>query len=145
MRRVSSRLSDNGSSVLVVAGVLLMLALCVCVLLPHPLTPEYGLRVRPEGSSFAIGAYDRANTHIISVTAGNPPMVFDGSEQLPDGMRGLAARMQEWRSSTDTPDGITVVFVVDKAVSVGTIQRLSDMTLKAGFRCCFANIPQLGS
>ncbi|MGN0837170.1 MAG: hypothetical protein ACI4OS_06970 [Akkermansia sp.] len=139
MRRIRSRLQDSGLAILVVATVSLLLAICVCVLLPRHMTPRYGVQVRPEGSRFVMGAYDRTNTHIISVAAGDEYRFYEGAELIPGGLRGFEERMEQWQ--TGNPAQTTVVLVADKAAPSGVVQQLIDRVLARGFNCNYAAVP----
>ena len=140
MRRIRSRLNGNsGLAIIVVAAVSMMLALCVCVLLPRHMTPRYGVQVRPEGSHFVMGAYDRSNTHIISVAAGDECRLYEGAELIPGGLRGFEERMAQWQA--DKPGQTTVVLVADKAAPSGVVQQLIDRVLARGFNCNYAAVP----
>lgn len=141
MRRIRSRLNDTGSSALVVCAVALILALAVCVLLTYHVGPRYGVRVRPEASHFVMGAYDRSQTHIVSIAAGDEPRLYVGAEQVPGGMAGLEDQLCRW--DCDTPARVTVVLVADTAVAAGTLQKLADMVLSHGFNCCLGAVPSV--
>lgn len=141
MRRIRSRLTDNGSSALVVSAVALILAMGSCVLLTYHVGPRYGVRVRPESSHFVMGGYDRSQTHIISVAAGDEPRLYVGAEQVPGGMAGIEEQLKLW--DCENPARVTVVLVADRAVAAGTLQKLADMVLCHGFNCCLGAVPSV--
>lgn len=141
MRRIRSRLNDNGTSALVVSAVALILALGSCVLLTYHVGPRYGVRVRPESSHFVMGAYDRSQTHIISVAAGDAPRLYVGAELVAGGMDGIDEHLTRW--DCENPARVTVVLVADSAVSAGTMQKLADKVLCHGFNCCLGAVPSV--
>ncbi len=126
---------------MVMAGINLFLVLCVCVLLTNHLTPRYGVTVQPQNSRFVIGSYDRDNMHIVSVAPGNVPRLYVGSELVNGGYEGF----EEFLTSLDVPNPsrVSIVLVIDKAVSAGAVQRLTDMVLAHGFTCSYAGVPAL--
>jgi hypothetical protein len=141
MRRVRTTLKQGGFPILVVAGVNLFLVLCVCVLLSNHLGPRFGFTVQPQESHFRIGAYDRDNTHIVSVAPGDVPRIYVGSTLLRGGYEGFEEQLRLW--DCPTPSRVSVILVMDKAVSSGAAQRLADMVLSHGFTCSFAGVPAL--
>lgn len=141
MRRVRSTLKQGGFPVLVVAGVNLLLVLCVCVLLSNHLGPRFGFTVQPQESHFRIDSYDRNNTHIVSVAPGDSPRIYVGSNLLRGGYEDFEAQLCSW--DCPSPSRVSVILVLDKAVSAGAAQRLADMILSHGFTCSFAGVPAL--
>ncbi|MBQ2813477.1 MAG: hypothetical protein IJE66_00535 [Akkermansia sp.] len=143
MRKVRSGLTNGGASILVLTGANLFVLLCVCVLLTNHLVPRYGCRVSPAESHFVMGRYDRDTAHIVSVAAGDEPRIYDGSMLVQEGVPGFAALLDDWAAATDIPKRVNVVLVFDKAVSSGTVQKLTDMVLTRGFSCSHAAVPAL--
>lgn len=141
MRRVRSSLQGNGFHIVVIALLNLFLLLCVCVLLHHHRLPRYGANVRPAASHFVMGAYDRSNSHIITVTPGEIPRFFSEEKEIMDGLQGVESILKSWDCTN--PSRVTVVLVCDEAVSAGTLQTLADMVLSHGFTCSFAGRPSL--
>lgn len=141
MRRIRSRLKDNGASALAVCGISLLLALCCCVLVTFHVGPRYGVRVRPAASHFSMGGYDRSQTHILSVSAGDTPRLYDGAERIPGDMEGLETRLKEWAGEASSR--VTVVLVADSAVTAGTLQALTDMVLRHGMNCNLGAVPSM--
>lgn len=141
MRRIRSRLNDSGAFALVASGISLVLVLCCCVLLSNHLGPRYGVRVRPESSHFVMGAYDRSQTHIISIAAGDTPRLYIGSARVPGDMAGAEDLLAGW--DCEAPSRVTVVLVADHAVTSGTVQKLTDMVLRHGFNCNIGAVPSL--
>lgn len=141
MRRIRSRLKDNGASAMAVCGISLLVALCCCVLVTHHATPRYGVRVRPAASHFTMGGYDRSHTHILSVSAGDEPRLYDGAERIEGDMRGVESVLARWAG--ETPSRITVVLVADSAVTAGTLQTLTDMVLRHGMNCNIGAVPSI--
>lgn len=140
MRKVRSRLTSDGGSILVLTGANLFILLCVCVLLTNHLVPRYGCRVNPSESHFVMGNYDRAHSRIISVAAGDAPRIYDGSMLVEGGIPGLSARLEEWKREVGGKR-LHIVLVPDKAVSTGTLQQITDMILSCGFTCSYAAVP----
>ncbi len=126
---------------LVVTAVNLFLVLCVCVLLPNHLGPHYGYTVQPQESHFVIGSYNRDFTHIVSVAPGDVPRIYVGSELVRGGYEGFQKRLESW--NTGSPSRVTVILVLDKAVSAGVAQHLTDMVLSCGFSCSHAAVPAI--
>lgn len=141
MRRIRSRLKDMGSTALVLCGISLMLALCCCVLVTYHAAPRYGVRVRPAASHFAMGGYDRSQTHILSISAGDTPRLYDGSDRIAGDMPGVDAVLSAWAG--ETPSRVTVVLVADSAVTAGTLQTLTDKVLSHGMNCKLGAVPSI--
>lgn len=141
MRRVRSTLKEGGFPILVVAAVNLFLVLCVCVLLSNHLGPHFGYTVQPQESHFVIGSYNRDYTHIVSVAPGNTPRIYVGSELVRGGYEGFEKHLSEWKIAN--PSRVSVILVLDKAVSAGVSQRLTDMILSHGYSCSYAAVPTI--
>lgn len=141
MRRIRSRLHDMGGTVLVLSGISLLLALCCCVLVTHHVAPRYGVRVRPAASHFTMGAYDRSQTHILSVSAGDAPRLYDGAVRVAGDMQGVEPLLAQWAG--ETPSRVTVVLVADSAVTAGTLQLLADKVLSHGMNCNIGAVPSM--
>ncbi|MBO5683689.1 MAG: hypothetical protein J6R92_01960 [Akkermansia sp.] len=141
MRRVRSTLNEGGFPILVVAAVNLFLVLCVCVLLSNHLGPHYGYTVQPQESHFVIGSYNRDYSHIVSVAPGDSPRIYVGSELVRGGYEGFEKHLDEWNGGN--PSRVSVILVLDKAVSAGVSQRLTDMILSRGYMCCHAAVPAI--
>lgn len=142
MRRVRSTLKEGGFPILVVATVNLFLVLCVCVLLSNHLGPHYGYTVQPQESHFVIGSYNRDYTHIVSVAPGDTPRIYVGAELVRGGYEGFEQFLRDW-TPEGNPSKVSVVLVLDKAVSSGVSQRLTDMILSHGYTCCYAAVPAI--
>ncbi len=142
MRKVRSRLTGGGGSILVLTGANLFILLCVCVLLTNHLVPRYGCRVNPSESHFVMENYDRDQSRIISVAAGDAPRIYDGSMLVEGGIPGFGARLEEWKREAGG-NRLHIVLVPDKAVSTGTLQQITDMILSCGFTCSYAAVPAL--
>ena len=142
MRRVRSTLKEGGFPILVVATVNLFLVLCVCVLLSNHLGPHYGYTVQPQESHFVIGSYNRDCTHIVSVAPGDTPRIYVGAELVRGGYEGFEQFLRDW-TPEGNPSKVSVVLVLDKAVSSGVSQRLTDMILSHGYTCCYAAVPAI--
>lgn len=141
MRRVRSTLKEGGFPILVVAGVNLFLVLCVCVLLSNHLGPRFGFTVQPDESHFSIGSYDRDRTHIVSVAPGDMPRIYVGSKLVRKGYEGFEKHLASWNAPN--PSRVSVILVIDKAVSSGVVNKLTDMILSHGFTCSYAGVPAL--
>lgn len=141
MRRVRSTLKEGGFPILVVAAVNLFLVLCICVLLSNHLGPHYGYTVQPQESHFMIGAYNRDFTHIVSVAPGDSPRIYVGGELVRGGYEGFEKYLDEWKGSN--PSRVSVILVLDKAVSSGVSMRLTDMILSRGYTCSYAAVPAI--
>lgn len=141
MRRVRSSLKEGGFPILVVAGVNLFLLLCTCVLLSNHLGPRFGFTVQPQESHFRIGSYDRNNTHIVSVAAGDSPRIYVGADLVRGGFEGFEQQLAAW--DCPAPSRVSVILVLDKAVPSGVAHRLTDMILSHGFTCSYAGVPAL--
>lgn len=141
MRRIRSRLNDSGAAALAVSGVSLVLALCCSVLLVNHFVPCYGARVRPGTSRFIMGSYDRSQSHIVSIAAGETPRIYVGSELVPEGIRGLEPLLDAWKGNT--PSRVMVVLMPDCAVSSGTVQQVVEMVMRRGMNCSIGAIPDI--
>ncbi|MCH5285205.1 MAG: hypothetical protein J1E42_06350 [Akkermansiaceae bacterium] len=141
MRRVRSNLKGSGFAIIILAGVNLFVLLCMCVLLNSYRPPRYGINVRPAASHFVIGSYDRALSHIITVTPGETPRFFLEDREVTRGLDGMDEVLDAWASPT--PAQVTVIIVCDEAVAVGTIQQLADKIMTRGYTCAFFGRPAL--
>lgn len=141
MRKVRSGLSGGGGSILVLIGANLFILMCVCVFLTNHLVPRYGCRVNPAESHFVMGDYARDKSRIVSISAGDEPRIYDGSLLVEGGVAGLASRLEEWKQEASSSQKLHVVLVPDKAVSIGTLQQITDMVLSCGFTCSYAAVP----
>lgn len=139
MRRVRSNLKDAGFAIIISAGVNLFVLLCMCVLLTSYRAPRFGINVRPPESHFVIGSYDRSLSHIITVTPGETPRFFLEEREVPNGIDGIDAVLDEWKCPN--PARVTVIIVCDEAVSVGSVQLLADKVLAHGYNCAFFGRP----
>ncbi len=143
MRKVRSRLTGGGGSILILAGANLFILLCVCVLLTNHLVPRYGCRVNPTESHFVMGTYNRDTTYIVTIAAGDSPRIYEGSLLIEGGIAGFSSRLEEWSRIAGVNGKIHVVLVPDKAVSSGTLQQITDMILNCGFTCSYAAVPTM--
>ncbi len=143
MRKVRSRLTGGGGSILILSGANLFILLCVCVLLTNHLVPRYGCRVNPSESHFVMGAYDRESSRIVTIAAGDSPQIYDGSLLVEGGIAGFGARLEEWKRETGLNAKLHIVLVPDRAVSSGTLQQITDMILSCGFTCSYAAVPAM--
>ena len=143
MKRVRSSLGGGGHTILVVAGVNLFLLICMCVLLGNHMLPRYGVNVRPAASHFVMSAYDRSQTHLITVTAGMPCHYYLEGDIIPNGLDGVEAKLCEWDCAS--PSRVVIILVADDAVPCGDMQRLADRILLHGFTCMQAARPDPGS
>lgn len=141
MRRIRSNLKGSGFAIIILAGVNLFVLLCMCLLLTSYRAPRHGLNVRPANSHFVIGAYDRSQSHIITVTPGNPPRIYLEDREIPHGLDGVDSALSAWE--TPTPASVTVIIVCDEAVAVGAVQQLADKVLSHGYTCAFFGRPAL--
>ena len=139
MRRVRSNLKGSGFAIIILAGVNLFVLLCMCLLLTSYRAPRHGFSVKPAVSHFVIGAYDRSQSHIITVLPGNPPRIYLEDHEVPLGMDGVDAELDAWQCPS--PAGVTVIIVCDEAVSIGAAQQLADKVLTHGYTCAFFGRP----
>ncbi len=140
MRRIRSSLGSGGFPILVVAGVCLFVLLCTCVMLSNHLLPRYGLNVRPATSHFLMSAFDRSQTHILTVTPGSPPCYYLEGRMIEGGMKGVEEKLREWDCAT--PSQVCVLVVADQAVPSGDLQNLADLILLHRFTCMIAGRPE---
>lgn len=139
MRRVRSKLSDSGTSVLALAGVNLVLLLCLCVLLNTHRTPKYGLNVCPAESHFVFSQFNRSHTHVLTITPGEEPRLFIEGDEIRGGMRGLEKLLKTWDDGH--PSRVSVILVCDASVSTGVLQYVTDRILSHGFNCALSGRP----
>ncbi len=142
MLRVRSRLSDSGVTVIALAGINLLLLLCLCVLLNTHRLPRYGFNVVPAESQFLLSRFDRSGAHVITITPGEEPRFFLGGREVQDGLQGLDAELRTWKSEKSSR--VTVILVCDAAVPAGTLQLVVDMVLSHGFNCSLSGRPVTG-
>lgn len=143
MRKVRSRLTGGGGSILVLTGANLFILMCVCVLLTNHLVPRYGCRVNPSETHFVMGSYDRDASHVVTIAAGDSPRIYDGSLLIDGGIAGFGSRLEEWKRESGENPHLHIVLVPDRAVSSGTLQQITDMILSCGFTCSYAAVPAL--
>ena len=141
MRRVRSNLKGSGFAIIILAGVNLFVLLCMCLLLTSYRAPRHGLNVKPASTQFVLGAYDRAHSHIITVTPGEPPRFYLEDREIVGGLQGVDRELDSWKPATAA--GVTVIIVCDEAVSVGAVQQLADKVLSHGYTCAFFGRPAL--
>ena len=139
MRRVRSKLSDSGAPVIALAGVNLVLLLCLCVLLNTHRLPKYGLNVRPAESHFVMSQFDRSASHVVTITPGAPPRIFVEGKEVHGGSEGLEDELKSW--NTGYPLRVSVIVVCDSAVPAGTLQGVVDRVLSHGFNCALSGRP----
>ncbi len=139
MRRVRSRLSDSGLTVIALAGVNLVLLLCLCVLLNTHRLPKYGLNVIPAESHFLISQFDRTQSHVLTITPGREPRFFLEGREIKNGLKGVEQELSKWDGSMRSR--VTVVLVCDNAVPAGTVQATVDRILYHGFNCALSGRP----
>lgn len=140
MKRRTS-LSEGGFSIVIIAGINLLLLLCVCFVLQNHLAPRFGFNVHMASSHFVMRQLDRNDSKIITIGAGDYPRFYLGAEELRDGWNGVDRILTEWANTRG--DRLTVVIVADAAVATGTTQKLMDKILKKGFSCTIASRPSL--
>ncbi len=144
MKRIgSTKLGSGGPVILVVAGINLFLLLCMCVLLGTHVLPRYGVNVRPAASHFVMSAYDRSQTHLITISAGMPPCYYLEGKLIPGGLNGVEEQLNAWDCAS--PARVVVLLVADDVVPSGDVQRLADRILLHGFTCMIAARPDLNS
>ncbi len=142
MKRIrSTKLGSGGPVILVVAGINLFLLLCMCVLLGTHLLPRYGVNVRPAASHFVMSAYDRSQTHLITITSGMPPCYYLEGKRIAGGLNGVEELLDSWKCNS--PSRVVVMLVADDAVPAGDVQRLTDRILLRGYTCMMAARPDL--
>lgn len=139
MRRVRSNLKGSGFSIIILAGVNLFVLLCMCLLLTSYRAPRHGFNIRPSTSHFAIGAYDRSLSHIVTITPGHPPRFYVEDHEVANGLEGMDKELDAWANAT--PASVTVIIVCDEAVAVGDVQQLADKVLSRGYTCAFFGRP----
>lgn len=140
MRRVRSNLKGSGFAIIILAGVNLFVLLCMCLLLTSYRAPRHGINVRPAASHFILGAYDRSQSHIITITPGDPPRFYLEDHEIAQGLQGVDAELDAWQN-TAAPSSVTIIIVCDEAVSVGAVQQLADKVLSHGYTCAFFGRP----
>ncbi len=144
MKRIrSTKLGSGGATILVVAGMNLFLLLCMCVLLGTHVLPRYGVNVRPAASNFVMSAYDRSQTHLITITSGMPPCYYLEGKLIPGGINGVEEQLRAW--DCPSPARVVVLLVADDVVPTGDVQRLADRIMQHGFTCMLAGRPDLNS
>lgn len=139
MRRVRSNLKSSGFSIIILAGVNLFVLLCMCLLLTSYRAPRHGFNIHPATSHFVMGAYDRSQSHIVTITPGNPPRFYVEDHEVAQGLDGMDETLDAW--ANPTPSSVTVIIVCDEAVAVGDVQQLTDKVLSRGYTCAFFGRP----
>ncbi len=139
MRRLRTNLKVTGTALLAAAGVNVVVLLCMCVLLTSYRPLRYGVNIHPADTHYVIEAYDRTGSHIIAVSPGETPRFFLESQEIHGGFDGVEKVLASW--DCPNPSRITVIVACDEAVSIGTIQKLTDLILLHGFNCAFFGRP----
>ncbi len=143
MKRIQSKLGGGGFSILVVAGINLFLLICMCVLLGNYMLPRYGVNVRPAASHFVMSAYDRSQSHLITISAGMPCNYYLEGNIIRNGLDGVEEQLRQWDCAS--PSRVVVLLVADEVVPSGDVQKLADRILLHGFTCMMAARPDTGS
>lgn len=131
MRRVRSKLKDSATSTVALAGINLVLLLCLCVLLNTHRLPKYGLNICPAESHFVLARYDRTYSHVITITPGEIPRLYLEDAEIPGGVQGLEPLLKSWEDGY--PGRVSVILVCDAAVPVGVVQQVADRVLMHGY------------
>lgn len=139
MRRVRSKLPDSATSVVALAGINLVFLLCLCVLLNTHRLPKYGFNICPAESHFVMARYDRAYSHVITITPGMTPRLYLEGFEIPGGLNGLDEVLNSWDDGH--PGRVSVIVVCDAAVSVGVVQQVADKAISHGFNFSLAGRP----
>ena len=58
-----------------------------------------------------------------------------------DGLEGVKRLLDGWKNTPVRADMITVILACDEAVSIGTVQTLTDLIMQHGFTCAFYGRP----
>lgn len=131
--------ANTGTALLAVAGVNVFVLLCVCVLLTSYRPLLYGVNIQPAGTHHVMESYDRSGSHVITVSPGEVPRFFLEDREIDGGLDGIDAILDTW--DCPTPSRVTVIIACDEAVSIGTIQALTDRILLHGFNCALSGRP----
>ena len=142
MKRIrSTRLGSGGATILVVAGITMFLLICLCVVLGVHALPRFGVNVRPAESHFVMSAYDRSQTHFLTIAAGTPSNYYLEGKIIKGGLNGVEEQLRAWDCAS--PANVVVVIVSDAAEPAGDVQRLADRILLHGFTCMMAARPEV--
>lgn len=139
MRRVRSKLKDSATSVVALAGINLLLLLCLCVLLNTHRLPKYGVNICPAESHFVLARYDRSYSHVITVTPGEVPRLYLEDSEIVGGVEGLEPLLKQWDDGH--PARVSVILVCDAAVPVGVVQKIADRVMLHGFNFSLSGRP----
>ncbi len=139
MKRDRLTLSDGGWPLIVIAVINLMLVLCIIFVLQNHQSPHFGMNVRMAASSFVMGGMNRQEAQVLTVAAGDTPRFFMGSKPIKGSWSALNKELQVLRD--EQPDRTNIIIVADESVTIGTLQRLMDEVLSAGFNCSVAARP----
>ncbi|MBE6418243.1 MAG: hypothetical protein E7033_07245 [Akkermansiaceae bacterium] len=145
MRRLRSGFDTPGFPVVIAAVVNLFLLICFLVWLPVHRLPRYGMSFYLPEAHYRMASFSRDNLYIVTVTAGENARAYAGGVEVPGGIQGLQARLDEWAALRDKSQkkDVTVMLEFDPAVSAGEQQRLIDMVLTRGFRCSLIGRPSV--
>lgn len=145
MRRLRYGFNTPGFPVVIAAVVNLFLLICFMVWLPVHRLPRYGMSFYLPDAHYRMAPFTRDNLHIVTITAGEAPRAYAAGVEVPGGLTGLQARLDEWAALRDTSQkkDVTVMLEFDPAVSAGEQQRIIDMVLTRGFRCSLIGRPAL--
>ncbi len=139
MRRMGTNLANTGTALLAVAGVNVFVLLCACILLTSYRPLLYGVNIQPADTHYVMEAYDRTGSHVITVSPGEIPRFFLEDREIEGGLDGIDTVLAAW--DCPAPSRVTVIIACDEAVSIGTIQALTDRILLHGFNCAFFGRP----
>jgi biopolymer transport protein ExbD len=114
--------------------------LLVFLLLGPAFVAQTGVSIELPPSRFQLDRF--AQPLVISATAGDPPVVFLGHEQVE--MKQLARRLQGERAALGKSGERVVLLRLDAGVPVTVERQLAEVALQNGFRVMLAGRSSLG-
>ena len=115
--------------------------LFVVTLITTGIVPKYGFNVKTPPSEFLINI--QGEYYVVSVTAGESPVVFFDNRRLENGVAGLEKELDDIvaKEGSEGAGRITIILNMDQAVSRAMEQNLIEMVLEHGLTCAVAGSP----
>lgn len=139
MKKAHLSLKDGGWPLIVIAGINLMLVLCIIFVLRNHISPHFGVNVRMMSSHYVMGMVDREQSLILTITAGDEPSYYLGNKKVEGGRKELNKTLEALNAEDEARH--TIIIVADEAVSVGNLQAVTDIILAHGYTCTLAARP----
>lgn len=120
----------------------LVLLVAVVTFLCADIVPTFGFSVRMPSSEFLMESTPGRDVSIVTVTAGEEPVVFLNRKRLSKGLVSLEEELDHIIAGDNNRENReSVALIFDKAVSRAMIQKVIDMVQARNLRCFMAADP----